>query len=235
MKSLPPDWLTSGLLDAEYKKYLLLAYLKHVSGTFEKGWLYPSLGEVIEHHRNLVEIRERWEDHREELSKELIAIDPQKRELVFRPHAESESLTVLREVLEYALPRLDQKRKEGKDIYDLVERNLEIDIVGIEPLYKREGYFLLTMEREPSVRAYKYRFQLFSSDHERWIGLETQYLFSDLRRSNPPGIHWKKRLVRNFPELPNPLIFRVHSQLNFATNETLLPIAKRLLIPRIAA
>jgi len=41
MKKLPTNWLTDGLINFEYKKYLLLAYLKSVEEEFESKRLYP--------------------------------------------------------------------------------------------------------------------------------------------------------------------------------------------------
>jgi hypothetical protein len=41
MNQLNRDWLTQGLIDFEYKKYVLLGYLKTVKGSFSRVELYP--------------------------------------------------------------------------------------------------------------------------------------------------------------------------------------------------
>ena len=41
---LPNDWLTGGLLDAEYKQYILLAWLKRWEREFRDVKIYPALG-----------------------------------------------------------------------------------------------------------------------------------------------------------------------------------------------
>ena len=48
---LPSDWLTGGILDAEYKGYLLLAWLKQVERDFREVKIYPGLSNLIEQHR----------------------------------------------------------------------------------------------------------------------------------------------------------------------------------------
>ena len=58
MTELSKDWLTQGLIDFEYKKYILLAYLKNVRQNFQGQILYPFLSDLVFHYRNLLSIRE---------------------------------------------------------------------------------------------------------------------------------------------------------------------------------
>ena len=58
MDSLKHDWLTEGLIDYEYKKYVLLAYLKDVSRRFNQSELYPFMSDLVFHYRNLIKVRE---------------------------------------------------------------------------------------------------------------------------------------------------------------------------------
>ena len=57
MERLKHDWLTEGLMDFEYKKYILLAYLKDIREKFNKSQLYPFLSELIFHYNNLQKIK----------------------------------------------------------------------------------------------------------------------------------------------------------------------------------
>ena len=57
MKELKFDWLTEGLIDFEYKKYILLAYLKEVRHNFSMNRLYPYLSDLVFHYRNLQQIQ----------------------------------------------------------------------------------------------------------------------------------------------------------------------------------
>ncbi|PIQ20585.1 MAG: hypothetical protein COW65_14085 [Cytophagales bacterium CG18_big_fil_WC_8_21_14_2_50_42_9] len=54
MKNSPANWLTDGLIDFEYKKYQLLAYLKGVQCEFKKKRLYPIFSDVMMHYQNIL-------------------------------------------------------------------------------------------------------------------------------------------------------------------------------------
>ena len=58
MNNLKHDWLTEGLIDYEYKKYVLLAYLKDVGNRFNQSELYPFMTDLIFHYRNLIKVKE---------------------------------------------------------------------------------------------------------------------------------------------------------------------------------
>lgn len=58
MNSLKHDWLTEGLIDYEYKKYVLLAYLKDIGNRFNHSELYPFMSDLIFHYRNLIKVKE---------------------------------------------------------------------------------------------------------------------------------------------------------------------------------
>src|SRR5688572_12537350 len=54
MKPLTKNWFIEDLLDFEYKKYILLAYLKEVQDNFHENRLYPYLSDLVFHYRNMV-------------------------------------------------------------------------------------------------------------------------------------------------------------------------------------
>jgi hypothetical protein len=58
MEKLKENWLTEGLVDFEYKRYILLSYLKHVRESFSKTELYPFLSDLVAHYSNLKTLRE---------------------------------------------------------------------------------------------------------------------------------------------------------------------------------
>jgi hypothetical protein len=71
MKGLDNNWLTSGLIDFEYKKYALLAYLQEVEAHFKQVKLYPSLSDMIAHYQNLVQVRDQKQQIAEHFPKEI--------------------------------------------------------------------------------------------------------------------------------------------------------------------
>ncbi len=58
MSKLTQNWLTDGLIDFEYKKYILLAYLQQVGKSFSKQELYPTFSDLIFHYNNLRKVKE---------------------------------------------------------------------------------------------------------------------------------------------------------------------------------
>ena len=50
MDKLSENWITEKHIDLEYKRYVLLAYLQHVSEQFEEVRLYPALSELVNHY-----------------------------------------------------------------------------------------------------------------------------------------------------------------------------------------
>ena len=57
MVTLPENWMTEGLIDFEYKKYQLLAYLKETSSQFKDVKIYPALADLIDHLQTLNELQ----------------------------------------------------------------------------------------------------------------------------------------------------------------------------------
>ena len=70
-KSLSENWFLEGTLDFEYKKYLLLAYLQHVSREFAEVRLYPSFSELIFHYQNLHAFQERKQKLKDQFPQKL--------------------------------------------------------------------------------------------------------------------------------------------------------------------
>ncbi|WP_237143972.1 hypothetical protein [Pontibacter pamirensis] len=82
MYTLPANWLTEGLLDFEYKKYLLLAYLKAAKTEFGKQRLYPVFSDLIMHYRNLQQVKAHKQLVYESFPERISRADFEKLELV---------------------------------------------------------------------------------------------------------------------------------------------------------
>ena len=144
MEALNKNWLTEGLLDFEYKKYILLAYLQKVKLHFNKAELYPPLSDLIWHYKNLLSIKESSEQLSSGFKKEIEGIDISDSKLVYTTPQQEEWLREINEIINYATPLLHQNIYQGKEIYDLIEKHLSLNTVGIMPVNHSEGYFLFT-------------------------------------------------------------------------------------------
>ena len=58
MRQLTTNWFTEGIIDFEHKKYLLLAYLQHVSKQFDETKLYPFLSDLVFHYQNVKSLKQ---------------------------------------------------------------------------------------------------------------------------------------------------------------------------------
>lgn len=228
------NWFTDGIVDFEHKKYVLLAYLKSVSTRFEAMKLYPELGELIGHLRNLKAFAENKELLASQFPKQFTGVDMNKLRLSYKAMLDDgEVLAEIERIINYAMPKMDNLAKQGIEIYDYLEEQIEIEPVGIEPLYKKEGYIFLSEQQKNDVRIYRYVHQFYTSDANRFLGFTTTYLFTELRSWLGHAVEVKYKLMKRFSDLPNPACYRIHSRVTIPVQETFLPLAKRLMMQRL--
>ena len=140
MDKLSKDWLTQGLIDFEYKKYVLMAYLQRVKSSFNRVELYPFMADLVFHYRNLLTLKENKTLIRESFPKELSLEDFKKLELSYRQMIEDDGvMSELESIIDFALPQIKGSLQEGSVIYEYVESKCEISPVGVTPLVCKGG------------------------------------------------------------------------------------------------
>ncbi len=235
MVKLSHDWLTEGSIDFEYKKYILLSYIKDVRKNFDRTCLYPFLADLIFHYGNLQKIKEKKQLMYDQFPSTLSKNDVEKLKVTYKKIIEDdEVMKEMEEILSYAVPVIDKTINQGKEIYDFVEEQMELSPVGLTPLYDKEGYLFINKDSSHDVSIYKYSISVFENASDTYRGINTTYIgedFQDLSRSYEKI---KLDLVKNFKELPNPASFLVLSKLKFPETPTILPIAKRLLMKHVS-
>ncbi|WP_057935775.1 hypothetical protein [Algoriphagus resistens] len=234
MKTLPKNWITEGHIDFEYKKYQLLAYLQLTNKHFNELKLYPDLSELIDHYRNLNELKSGSFELSQLFPKTLDSIDFQKGKLNYQSSVSEDSvMKELSMIAEFALPKLVRQIEEGRTIYDFVEDQLEFEPVGIVPIYNQEGYILLSREKKKEVHVYRYRSSQLHLAGEKFRSI-SMWLIGIFQRSLINTVEKiKMDLIREIKELPNPATWRIHSRQEFPLEETLVPISKRLLLKTV--
>jgi hypothetical protein len=236
MEELKKDWLTDGLIDFEYKKYVLLAYLQSVKKNFENHKLYPFLSDLVFHYKNLVHLKENKMQIYENFPKVITKADFEKLKLTYKKLVDdSEVMNQIQDIMEFSIPHFKVILEEGKDIYEFVEQNVEITPVGITPLYANEGYLFINEYQNKDVKVYRYAISVFESADERFRGIHTDYLMTEKIGIGHSYESIKINLTKTFGNLPNPAAYMVESKNYFPFNETLLPIAKRLLVRYISS
>lgn len=235
MERLSKDWLTQGLIDFEYKKYVLLAYLKNVKSSFDRVELYPFLADLVFHYRNLLAVKENKALIRESFPREISLEEFDKLELRYKELVEDDAImTELGEIIEFSLPQIKGFLQEGAVIYEYVESQCEIAPIGVTPLYAREGYLFVTLPPEKETSIYRYQVSIFEDSQDQLRSLNTELIERVEKHPLQPYERLKLELIRRFKNMPNPATYLILSKVRFPFTETLMPVAKRLFVKHIS-
>lgn len=236
MSSLSENWISEGWIDFEYKKYILLAYLNRVDEQFREVKLYPPLAELIRHYEKLRYIDQNRHEMKLAFPKEMEGVDFEKLRIKYRNlMQEDEIMKELGNIIDFALPKIKKQIEDGKTIYEFIEGNLEIEPIGLTPLYQKEGYALLSYDKSKDIYVYRYTVNLFQNSMDRFRGIALKFVERVRRSLVNTYDQIKMDLVRKFSDLPNPSAWRIHSMQEVPLEESLLPISKRLLLKYVEA
>ncbi|MEO5674345.1 MAG: hypothetical protein ABIQ74_06835 [Chitinophagales bacterium] len=231
MNQLNPDWLTEGLVDFEYKKYILLAYLQSAGKSFDEKKLYPFLSDLLLHYNNLITIRKNKTFVSNLFPKQLSKLDLENFTLEYEKMIGDEScMEEVEAILDFAIPKLYSSMEEGKEIYHAVEENLSIFPIGIVSLNPESGYMMLTQTTSKSTRVYSYQITLFESANEIYRGIKTDFIAEYHRSFANTFEEIKFQLIRQFRNEHSHAAYAIEARNEFPLNETLLPVAKRSLV-----
>ncbi|OCX52425.1 hypothetical protein BEL04_13245 [Mucilaginibacter sp. PPCGB 2223] len=235
MKSLGINWFIEGRIDFEHKKYILLDYLQEINRHFDKSRLYPNLTDLIFHYNNLLSFKENKNSLQQAFPQRLTQVEIAAVKLTYQKIVEDDnSLKEIEQIIAYAMGQMDPAIKTGKEIYDFVERHLNIETVGVVPLIPYHGYFSLRNGSESGHFVYEYQITLFEGKDDKYRGINTRFV--DMYKSSlthtPEWI--KSDLIRRYRHLPNPAVYHVESDISFPMEQTLLPVAKKSLVKYIS-
>ncbi|MBL7778162.1 MAG: hypothetical protein JNK66_07735 [Chitinophagales bacterium] len=235
MDNLSHSWLTEGHIDFEYKKYVLLAYLQQVSRQFDEKKLYPKLSELVTHYEQLQLFKHKKQLTVESFPRQISKLDFEKLKVQYQcMFDDGDLLKEIDNIVEFALPQIQNKLCLGKELYEEVEQRVEIFPVGILPLRKEEGYFFLSDFPRKAVNVYSYVVTLFESITENYRGIHTRFLFEYRTSASKNYEQVKYELIETNKNLPNPATYAVVFKNSFPLPETMLPVAKRSLIRHIS-
>ncbi|WP_428660044.1 hypothetical protein [Runella sp.] len=232
MATLRTDWLTEGWIDFEYKKYMLMAYLQEVNGNFDQAKLFPDLLNVQTHYELATQLKNSKNEIVASFPKKVTGVDFKKKRFVYEKFQESEKLTEIDSILDYSLPLFQQTLTQGQTQYADIEAQLTFAPVGIVPLHLKEGYLFLYRTRRSETDIYHYQVRLFEHHDQR--GVQTTYLETVRKGISTTFENLKLTLIKKRRELPNPATYLVESPADYPVQETLLPIAKRLIVKHVA-
>lgn len=235
MQSLTKNWLTEDHIDFEYKKYVLLAYLQHVSANFTENRLYPYLSDLVEHYRNLKVIKENKQELYEHFPERLKSNDLDSFQLAYEKIIQDDSLMQeIESIVDFSIPQVEQHLAEGKKIYDFIEDQTHIFPIGITPLNNDAGYLLLKNGHAQETVVFEYHVTFFEYPTERFRSVRLEYVTCYAATLTNTYESIKGDLLQYNRSFPNPAAYAIESELTLPFQETFLPMAKRVIMKRIA-
>lgn len=229
--NLSETWFIEENIDFEYQKYRLLAYLKQIEQCFSEVRLYPQLSDLVFHYKNLQAFQKNKKWLQEHFPQKVSQVSLKKLQLIYEQLlADDGMMQELENIIQFASVRMKRTLDDGAGIYDFVEQNLNIEPVGILPLYKQEGYLLLHYGGHKEVRAYAYTVTLFEHEDARYKGLRLRYVNAWPKTAVNTYQHIKQEVIRHNPDLPQPAVYLAVTPLDVPLEATLLPVARRSFI-----
>lgn len=224
--------------DIEINQYRILGGIKELNTDFEKKKIYPALASLIELKTSLEKICEERKSLNGRFPKIIKGFDAKEQKLIFTVPADFDNVNVehIFELAEWALPHIQTAIEEGIILFEFVEKNISFEQVGIMPMYKDEGYFMITDNIAFELQVHRYECSLFSSENEKYRALKTELVRSEKQeiiRRSPESI--KHELIKERQDLPNPATYICNTDLDFPFAETIFPVAKRKLMSVIAS
>jgi len=225
--------------DWELNQYRILGGIKEVCTDFDKKKIYPTLAMLIELKHSLDQIKEERNNLNGKFPKQIKGFDIKEQKIIYEPLGDlnnNDNIEVIFTLIDWALPYINKAIDEGVVLYDFVEKNITLEQVGILPMYKDEGYIMITDNVAFELQVHRYECSLFSSGKDKYRALKTEFVRSEKQeiiRRSPESI--KHELIKERKDLPNPATFLCDSNLDFPFVETIFPVSKRKLITHIAA
>jgi len=237
MEKLELKIFLSAAEDIEYSRYRVLAILNKYSEALHKSKLYPVFSNLIEVGSSLNKILNQRNYFKDNLPRKLTGFDLKNKKAIFEISKKlTDRIDKVFDFIEWALPRINEELHEARTIYEFVDENTKISEIGISPLYKKEGYFVVKDLVNKKVNIYRYEMHLLPSQEDRLNILKTKlvetYELGELQRILG---EIKLKLAEKYRDLPVPATFLFENELDFPFKETILPIAKRKLMRTIAA
>jgi hypothetical protein len=236
MKGLNLSAFISQDADLELNQYKVLGGLKEYLHEFNKKRLYPAFSDLVALVNQLTDIRNQKNNLEVSFPKQIKEYDLKNKIVIYDKTEEASNVEFLFDLIDWALPKIKEAIEEGVAIHEYVEENLKIENVGILPIHKSEGYFLVPDNKELLLQIHRFECSLFSSESDQYRALKTKYVRAikkGMVKDSPESI--KLELIHEFYDLPNPATFICETDLDFPFSNTIFPIAKRKLMAQLAA
>ncbi len=235
MKKLQPDWFTQNWLDAEYQKYVVMAYLQAVQKNFVEHKLCPDLPELRNHYDAGIRFSRGKGTLNAAFPKRVSGVTGPPPRIEYKSEVTDDSfMAEMDAIMEFALPRFQSMLTEGQQRWTDIAKSLTLAPVGLLPLRPEEGYLFLNAANQTETQVYYFCLTLYSDQEPG--GRLVQLRFVEAVRKSLANTfeNIKLDLIRRHRHMPNPATYMLESQQTYPVHETLLPIARQLLVQAVA-
>ncbi|PEN14032.1 hypothetical protein CRI94_08275 [Longibacter salinarum] len=229
---LSVELFTGAVHDVERTQYEILGGLKTARDAFSDNRIYPHLGQLVKFYRAITTMLETSEQMRSQRNGTLSGVDWDDMELTYEwPQLDGDDMSVVADLIEWALPYVQDTLNEGKSVFEFVDEQLEVETVGIVPSYLKEGYLMVPDRTDHEFRVFRYTMSIVHDEGEKARMLRTTLCRSvSCEDVEPHPSTIKLELVKERRDLPNPATYFFDSGVPFPYEETMLPVVKRRLL-----
>ncbi|WP_332367960.1 hypothetical protein [Spirosoma telluris] len=163
MKKLQPDWFTHNWLDAEYQKYVVMAYLQAVQQNFTEYKLCPDLPELRSHYDAGIRFARGKGTLNAAFPKRVSRVSGPPPRIEYKSEVtDPDFMTEVDAIMEFALPRFQALLTEGHQRWADIAQSLTLAPVGLLPLRPEEGYLLIHATSQAETQVYYFSMRLYS-------------------------------------------------------------------------
>ena len=152
--------------------------------------------------------------------------------LYFEPEDFDDEILVILDFLDWVRPKISEALNEAYALFDFVSEKIKLEEVVEESVNKNEGILIVPDTINNKYHILRYEFYKYSSNGEEITSLRT----TELDTFNTGGFDPAKlkqiifKISEKEPDLATPGMFNCHSTLELPFKETILPVAKRVLL-----
>ena len=202
--------------DIELSKYKVLSILGNYSGLLHRNKLYPAFAELISIKNELELLLEQMSLFDPEFVLNLNFADFSEELPLTNPvDYDEDALRKVTEFINWALPEIHESIEEGKAIFDFVNENINLNEVGVMPLYNNEGYFFISDIKNELMKIYRFEMSLFSTKENPLRTLKSKLV--DLISLKTPvasmPYELKQSTLEKYTALPNPSCYYFETEI----------------------
>lgn len=237
MNPLSLELFTGAIDDVERTQYQILGGLQKARRAFDEKRVYPYLGQLVKLHGALRTVLERSENFRTPETGQITGIDWEKKSVTYEwPELDESEMAVVEDLIRWALPHIRDAIEEGREVYEHIEDNMELETVGIVPSYLQEGYLMVPNREEDTLQVLRYALSIITEEGETHRALKTVHcktVEQDGVDVDPSSV--KLKLLKERRDLPNPATYFSNTTLSVPYKESLLPVVKRRLVRHLSS